>query len=99
MVFRRAMNSLDAETRKHIRVTGMGGETMFIPDDGLGSFQNIAEKQDPVPTFNPINWSRFRNVFDDPNANGGTASHSWEDTYLPHLKKNPSALDDNGDCP
>jgi len=98
MVFRRAVQTLDSETRKHIHFTGLGGQTIIEPGMGLGSAENFAEKQDPVPNLSPGTYGKFRHVFDDPLVNGGKESHSWENVYLPFLQKNPSVLDRDGDC-
>lgn len=96
-IFRRASNLLDEDTKKHIHFTGLGGETIFNPDEGFGSIDNIAEKNDPVPKINPLNWPRFRHEFDN-GSPFGFGAHDWEKVYIPYLQQNPSVFEGRGDC-
>jgi RHS repeat-associated protein len=97
MITRRALEMIDAETKKHIHITGLGGQTIFTPDEGLGSVANLAEKQDWVPKLQPLNWQRHRTEFDYP-VNKMPAAHGWKDVYLRYLKENPSIFEGRGDC-
>ena len=101
MIVKRALDLIDKETKKHISLIGLGGETSFGLGDGVASTLNIWEKDDPVPhvwnRFSPWNGNDDYHQFDDPNLSGIPA-HSWEDSYLKYLKENPNILKNNVNC-
>ena len=49
MLAKRALDVIDPETKKHISIVGLGGETTFGPGDGLAFTKNVAHLNDPVP--------------------------------------------------
>ena len=95
MLVKRALEFIAPETKKHITVLGLGGETTFGRGDGLGGETlNIAEEGDPVMHF----WNRVSRwngndpvtTFDDPSVDGIMAHSSA--VYIEHLKNNPQLL-------
>jgi len=95
MVFRRALDLIDADTRKHIHFIGLGGQSILHSDMGMASVLNIAHQNDIVPKLPPGNWRYFREEIDTDNINpdkGKVDPHSWEHTYIPYLRDNPDKI-------
>jgi RHS repeat-associated protein len=97
MLFRRSLEFLDPETKKHINFIGLGGQTAINGQDaGLGHAENLVEKNDPVPHKSPTWIGKDHTEFDTKFK--GLAAHSWEEVYLPRLETSfPS--DFPGKCP
>ena len=98
MVFELALKFLRGETEllKHIRFTGMGGETTIgVEKHGVGSARNLAHNQDPVPRMGqtiPFNNGNGppEETYGDPNEfEKPIEAHSWE-RYLNYLESKPS---------
>jgi hypothetical protein len=98
MVVKRALELIDKDTKKHISVIGLGGETTFGKGDGLNKAMNIFHVNDVVP--NGFNRASFWNgnhgyqPIGDKSYEGD--AHDWR-MYTEHLKSNP-ALIKQTDC-
>jgi hypothetical protein len=93
---------IDADTKRHIRFLGLGGETTLDKDKfGLADAKNLAEKDDPVPhQLNGASWwnrGPDPEEFDFPDA-AGLDAHSWDNVYLEYLRTNPKILSDWKNC-
>jgi hypothetical protein len=101
MIVKRALEFVDKDTKKHINLLGLGGETSFGPGDGVAFTRNIWEKDDPVPLFwnrmSPWNGNDAYHEFDNPTLDG-VAAHAWGKAYLEYLEKNSRQLEGMTKC-
>jgi len=111
MIVKKAVELVAPDIRRHVSLIGLGGETLFGPDDNVNFARNFVSVNDPVPKWGRASiWNNptkadvrtFGNmgVPGSPawDTNEGYDAHSSVKTYLPYLNDNPRQLIDVPRC-